>query len=236
LVSIAATIAAKRCRFIAAMEEQEWFSNKEAAEIVGVSERTMRGWARSIFIAADSGNDSSRSLVRVASSIKGKTRIEWSTQGIEIAASDSGIAAFIAAKTAQPTPKAETQTDTNTNSDPIAEIHSGKAEAIAANEAQQVERVGYELGVHYEPDGTVIQAFTMEEYLMLRDQLIEFGQLKANVGKLERRYEEHIQTYESQVNYLRNRLEAQESIATRLLEAMKERNFIEATEKMKDRE
>lgn len=227
MVTIAATIAAKRCRFIAAMDKQDWFSNKEAAEMVGVSERTMRSWARSIFIAEDSGNDSGRNLVRVGSSIKGKTRIEWSTQGIAIAASDSGIAA----KEAKSPPSTKAPIGSESTPDPIAAIHSGNAEAIAADN----ERGGYELGVHYEPDGTVIQAFTMDEYLMLRDQLIEFGQLKANVGKLERRYEEHIQTYESQVNYLRNRLEAQESIANRLLEAMKERNFIEATEKIKDR-
>jgi hypothetical protein len=78
--------------------------------------------------------------------------------------------------------------------------------------------------------------FTIEEFDTFRERLIELPILKKTVSELKDSYEAHIQTYESQVNYLRNRLEAQESIATRLLEAMKERNFIEATEKMKDRE
>jgi hypothetical protein len=217
------------------MEEQEWFSNKEAAEIVGVSERTMRGWARSIFIAADSGNDSSRNLVRVASSIKGKTRIEWSTQGIEIAASDSGIAAFIAAKTAQPTPKAETQTDTNTNSDPIAEIHSGKAEAIAEQAPQNIgEALG--LGMHIQEDGTVAQIFTMEEFDTFRERLIELPIVKKTLSELKDSYEAHIQTYRYEMDYLRKSLDRQHEMTHRLTSIIQERNFIEASEIIKDRE
>jgi hypothetical protein len=120
-----------------------------------------------------------------------------------------------------------------------AETTSPIAEAIAEQFPQNIGEIKgevLELGMHIQEDGTVAQVFTIEEFDTFRERLIELPILKKTVSELKDSYEAHIQTYESQVNYLRNRLEAQESIATRLLEAMKERNFIEATEKMKDRE
>lgn len=120
-----------------------------------------------------------------------------------------------------------------------AEAISPIAEAIAEQAPQNIGEINgevLELGMHIQEDGTIAQVFTMEEFDTFRERLIELPILKKTVSDLKDSYEAHIQTYESQVNYLRNRLEAQESIATRLLEAMKERNFIEATEKLKDRE
>lgn len=119
------------------------------------------------------------------------------------------------------------------------ETTSPIGEVIAERTPQNIGEIKaevLELGMHIQEDGTVAQIFTMEEFDTFRERLIELPILKRTVSELKDSYEAHIQTYESQVNYLRNRLEAQESIATRLLEAMKERNFIEATEKLKERE
>jgi hypothetical protein len=221
------------------MNEEKWYSTKEAAEIVGVSERTMRARAKFLLIAANAPKYSGKTLIREAISVKGKKRIELTKQGIEIAANHSGIAEAIAAKEPQSIPSNETNSPHAPATEPIAATDIGIAATIAEvfpqNKGEIKEEV-FELGMHIQEDGTIVQVFTLEEFDTFRERLIELPLVKKTVNELKESYESHVQTYRNEVDYLRKSLEKQQEMTQRLTSIIQERNFIEASEMMKDRE
>jgi len=92
------------------------------------------------------------------------------------------------------------------------------------------------LGAHPQVDGTIAQVFTEEEYQRFNEALIEWrmlkeqvGQHEAEIGRLQSTYEDHITTYENQTNYLRERLNKNEEVTTKLIALMEQRNYIEAS-------
>lgn len=115
---------------------------------------------------------------------------------------------------------------------PIGEV---QAEVFPLFEVEIKEEV-LDLGMHIQEDGTIVQVFTMEEFDTFRERLIELPLLKKKVSELKESYEAHVQTYRNEVDYLRKSLEKQHEITQRLTSIMQERNFIEASEIMKDRE
>jgi hypothetical protein len=92
------------------------------------------------------------------------------------------------------------------------------------------------LGANPQQDGTIAQVFTEEEYQKFTEALIEWKMLKTQIGqheaeieRLQSTYEDHIATYESQTNYLRERLHKNEEVTTKLIALMEQRNYIEAS-------
>lgn len=110
-----------------------------------------------------------------------------------------------------------------------------KAEVFPQNKEEIKEEV-LELGMHIQEDGTIVQVFTVEEFDTFRERLIELPLVKKTVNELKESYEAHVQTYRNEVDYLRKSLEKQHEITQRLTSIIQERNFIEASEMMKDRE
>lgn len=99
------------------------------------------------------------------------------------------------------------------------------------------------LGMHVQEDGTIAQVFTLDEFDTFRERLIELplvkktvSELKDSYDDLKDSYESHVQTYRSEVEYLRKSLEKQHEITQRLTSIIQERNFIEASEIMKEKE
>jgi hypothetical protein len=90
--------------------------------------------------------------------------------------------------------------------------------------------------MHIQEDGTIVQVFTLEEFDTFRERLIELPLVKKTVNDLKDSYESHVQTYRNEVDYLRKSLEKQQEMTQRLTSIIQERNFIEASEIMKDRE
>jgi hypothetical protein len=120
-----------------------------------------------------------------------------------------------------------------------AEAPSPIAEAIAEQFPQNIEEIKgevLELGMHIQEDGTIVQVFTVEEFDTFRERLIELPLVKKTVNELKDSYEAHVQTYRSEVDYLRKSLERQQEMTQRLTSIIQERNFIEASEIIKDRE
>lgn len=115
---------------------------------------------------------------------------------------------------------------------PIAEAI---AEVFPQNKGEIKEEV-LELGMHIQEDGTIVQVFTLEEFDTFRERLIELPLVKKTVNELKDSYESHVQTYRNEVDYLRKSLEKQQEMTQRLTSIIQERNFIEASEMMKDRE
>jgi hypothetical protein len=93
------------------------------------------------------------------------------------------------------------------------------------------------------PDGTRLQRWSVEGYQQVEKALLEVPFLKerADSHKLELErlkgsYEAHVATYEDQMKYLRERLVAMEENFSNTIQAMRERNFIEAKNVMNQQE
>ena len=106
----------------------------------------------------------------------------------------------------------------------------------ANEEPQQATGEALPLGAHPQVDGTIAQVFTEEEYQRFNEALIEWrmlkeqvGQHEAEIGRLQSTYEDHIATYENQTSYLRERLNKNEEVTTKLIALMEQRNYIEAS-------
>ena len=106
----------------------------------------------------------------------------------------------------------------------------------AGTEPQQAGGDALPLGAHPQVDGTIAQVFTEEEYQRFNEALIEWRMLKEQVGqhnaeieRLQATYEDHIATYESQTNYLRESLQKNIDLTTKLAAIMEQRNYIEAS-------
>jgi hypothetical protein len=97
------------------------------------------------------------------------------------------------------------------------------------------EEVIFELGLHSQSDGNLMQVFTPEEYDTFRSMLIKLPLIEQSHQDLKESYEAHVETYRSENAYLRKSLEAQQQITNQLAEThrkaiqgMNQRNYIEA--------
>lgn len=96
-----------------------------------------------------------------------------------------------------------------------------------------------------QPNGTIVQVFTNEEFENLsqiekalnkkiddeKKVLIEYHKLKKELEEIEIRFKDHIQDLRNERNYLRKSLDNQQEQFSKLLQAVQQRNLIEATEK-----
>ncbi len=89
-----------------------------------------------------------------------------------------------------------------------------------------------------QPDGTIIEAFTPEQYELFERQLTEYHQIKKDLTQIEQRFKDHIADLKEQIedlkqqrNFLQKSLEVQQKETGNLLQVVQQRNLIEATEK-----
>jgi hypothetical protein len=92
------------------------------------------------------------------------------------------------------------------------------------------EEVIFELGLHSQSDGNLMQVFTPDEYDRFKSMLIKLPLIEQSHNDLKESYEAHVQTYRNENEYLRRSLEAQQEITQKLLLNQSQRNFIEARE------
>jgi hypothetical protein len=121
----------------------------------------------------------------------------------------------------QPTPTAK------------AEVPSGTYEDSASGtnvSGTYEEEVIFELGLHSQSDGNLMQVFTPDEYDRFKSMLIKLPLIEQSHNDLKESYEAHVQTYRNENEYLRRSLEAQQEITQKLLLNQSQRNFIEARE------
>jgi hypothetical protein len=112
----------------------------------------------------------------------------------------------------------------------------GDLTATATNvSATNEEEVIFELGLHSQSDGNLMQVFTPDEYDRFKSMLIKLPLIEQSHQDLKESYEAHVETYRSENAYLRKSLEAQQQITNQLAEThrkaiqgMNQRNYIEA--------
>ncbi len=101
--------------------------------------------------------------------------------------------------------------------------------ATATNvSATNEEEVIFELGLHSQSDGNLMQVFTPEEYDTFKSMLIKLPLIEQSHNDLKESYEAHVQSYRNENEYLRRSLEAQQEITQKLLLNQSQRNYIEA--------
>lgn len=82
-----------------------------------------------------------------------------------------------------------------------------------------------------QPNGTIIEVFTAEQYDQFEKQLKDYHTIKKELEEIEVRFKEHIADLRNERNYLRKSLDNQQEQFSKLLQAVQQRNLIEATEK-----
>ena len=82
-----------------------------------------------------------------------------------------------------------------------------------------------------QPNGTIIEVFTAEQYEQFEKQLKDYHTIKKELEEIEVRFKEHIADLRNERNYLRKSLDNQQEQFSKLLQAVQQRNLIEATEK-----
>lgn len=127
----------------------------------------------------------------------------------------------------QPTPTAKAEVLSGTYEDSTSGINSS-----GTNEEGEVI---FELGLHSQSDGSLMQVFTQEEYNTFKSMLIKLPLIEQSHQDLKESYEAHVETYRSENAYLRKSLETQQQITNQIaethrksIEGIRERNFIEA--------
>ena len=85
-------------------------------------------------------------------------------------------------------------------------------------------------------DGTIVERWTPERYKMLEQELLALDSLRrtaelhqTEIERLQAAYEAHIATYEQQAQYLRERIDKTETFLGDAVKALRERNYIEAS-------
>ena len=86
-------------------------------------------------------------------------------------------------------------------------------------------------------DGSIVERWSPERYKVLEQELLALDSLRrtaelhqSEIERLQTAYEAHIATYETQANYLRDRIAFHELTIGNLVLNTRERNFIEASE------
>jgi hypothetical protein len=92
-----------------------------------------------------------------------------------------------------------------------------------------------------QPNGTIIEVFTpkqvdkyktiIKQHAELSDLVPRYEAIKKELTEIEERFKDHIADLRNERNYLRKSLDNQQEQFSKLLQAVQQRNLIEATEK-----
>jgi hypothetical protein len=128
-----------------------------------------------------------------------------------------------------PTPTAQERAIPTAKAEPISGTYENSASGTNPSGTYE-EEVIFELGLHSQSDGNLMQVFTPDEYDRFKSMLIKLPLIEQSHNDLKESYEAHVQTYRNENEYLRRSLEAQQEITQKLLLNQSQRNFIEARE------
>lgn len=181
--------------------------------------------------------------VRKVADKRGRPRWEWSYELVKAVKSKRNKRAKITNLTATSSATKEAQIDQSSD-DAILPIQAQpepqltatiQADLTATNVGVTEEEVIFELGLHSQSDGNLMQVFTPDEYDRFKSMLIKLPIIEQNHNDLKESYEAHVETYRSENAYLRKSLETQQQITNQLAEThrkaiqgMNQRNYIEA--------
>jgi len=205
-----------------------WFTTPEISEMLDVSGTYLRRISPEL-------KRNQPDAVRKVASKRGKPVWEWSSELVKaqqakrnkqpketlsVATKETEIVQLAddAIQPISPQPTSATFQDIN--------IESG----LVATDNATDEEVIFELGLHSQSDGNLMQVFTPDEYDRFKSMLIKLPLIEQSHNDLKESYEAHVQTYRNENEYLRRSLEAQQEITQKLLLNQSQRNFIEARE------
>jgi len=218
--------------------EITWLSLKQASQILDVSATYVRR------ITPDLMRNQPDAVRKVADK-RGRPRWEWSYELVKALKSKRNKRAKITNLTATSSATKEAQIDQSvddavlpiqTQPEPqlIATIEADLT-ATATNNATSEDEVIFELGLHSQSDGSLMQVFTQEEYDTFKSMLIKLPLIEQSHNDLKESYEAHVETYRSENAYLRKSLETQQEITNQLVEThrkaiqgINQRNYIES--------
>lgn len=211
--------------------EITWLSTLEVSQILDVSGTYVRR------ITPDLMRNQPDAVRKVADK-RGRPRWEWSSELVKAVKSKRNKRAKSTNLTATSSATKEAQIDQSTD-DAILPIQAQpepqlnatiQADLTATNLTATEEEVIFELGLHSQSDGNLMQVFTPDEYDRFKSMLIKLPLIEQSHNDLKESYEAHVQTYRNENEYLRRSLEAQQEITQKLLLNQSQRNFIEARE------
>ena len=211
------------------MAEPIWLSTTEVAERMGLSPSWVRRRSPIFKRTHPSG-------IRQVEDKLGNLCWEWEVGFLELLKPKRNKKTSPKRNKAKQIKELETPT-TTTYERPIpttkAEVLSGTYEDSASgtnSSGTYEEEVIFELGLHSQSDGNLMQVFTPDEYDRFKSMLIKLPLIEQSHNDLKESYEAHVQTYRNENEYLRRSLEAQQEITQKLLLNQSQRNFIEARE------
>ena len=211
--------------------EITWLSTSEVSQMLDVSGTYVRR------ITPDLMRNQPDAVRKVADK-RGRPRWEWSSELVKAVKSKRNKRAKSTNLTATSSATKEAQIDQSSD-DAILPIQAQpepqlnatiQADLTATNVGATEEEVIFELGLHSQSDGNLMQVFTPDEYDRFKSMLIKLPIIEQSHNDLKESYEAHVQTYRNENEYLRRSLEAQQEITQKLLLNQSQRNFIEARE------
>ena len=219
--------------------EITWLSTLEVSQILDVSGTYVRR------ITPDLMRNQPDAVRKVADK-RGRPRWEWSSELVKAVKSKRNKRAKSTNLTATSSATKEAQID-QPSDDAILPIQAQPEPQLSATiqadltatatnvSATNEEEVIFELGLHSQSDGNLMQVFTPDEYDRFKSMLIKLPLIEQSHNDLKESYEAHVETYRSENAYLRKSLEAQQQITNQLAEThrkaiqgMNQRNYIEA--------
>ena len=212
--------------------EITWLSTSEVSQMLDVSGTYVRR------ITPDLMRNQPDAVRKVADK-RGRPRWEWSSELVKALKSKRNKRAKGTNLTATSSATKEAQIDQPshdaiqpTQAQPEPQLNATiQADLTATNvSATNEEEVIFELGLHSQSDGNLMQVFTPDEYDRFKSMLIKLPLIEQSHNDLKESYEAHVQTYRNENEYLRRSLEAQQEITQKLLLNQSQRNFIEARE------
>lgn len=181
--------------------------------------------------------------VRKVADKRGRPRWEWSYELVKALKSKRNKRAKSTNLTATSSATKEAQIDQSVDdavlpiqTQPEPQLNATiQADLTATNGGATEEEVIFELGLHSQSDGSLMQVFTQEEYDTFKSMLIKLPLIEQSHNDLKESYEAHVETYRSENAYLRKSLETQQEITNQLVEThrkaiqgINQRNYIES--------
>ena len=216
--------------------EITWLSTLEVSQILDVSGTYVRRITHDLM-------RNQPDAVRKVADKRGRPRWEWSSELVKALKSKRNKRAKSTNLTATSSATKEAQID-QPSDDAILPIQAQpepqlsatiQADLTATDLTATEEEVIFELGLHSQSDGNLMQVFTPDEYDRFKSMLIKLPLIEQSHQDLKESYEAHVETYRSENAYLRKSLEAQQQITNQLAEThrkaiqgMNQRNYIEA--------
>jgi len=216
--------------------EITWLSTSEVSQMLDVSGTYVRR------ITPDLMRNQPDAVRKVADK-RGRPRWEWSSELVKALKSKRNKRAKSTNLTATSSATKEAQIDQPSH-DAILPIQAQpepqlnatiQADLAATNVGATEEEVIFELGLHSQSDGNLMQVFTPDEYDRFKSMLIKLPIIEQSHNDLKESYEAHVETYRSENAYLRKSLETQQEITNQLVEThrkaiqgMNQRNYIES--------